>query len=72
MSTTLELVHEIEKLPVTDRVMLVDMVVRDLIQPDEAIDKIWVAEAKLRWNAYKRGVVETVPYETVMARYRSS
>ncbi len=71
MPNALELVHEIEKLPVTERVMLIDRVIRDIIHPDETIDNIWAAEAKLRWNAYKRGEVVAVPYETVMDKYRN-
>ena len=71
MPTAHDLVHEIGKLPVAERVMLVDRLIRDMIHPDEAIDNIWAAEAKLRWNAYKRGDVEAIPYETVMARYRN-
>ena len=72
MLTARELVHEIEKLPVTERVRVVDMVIRDMIHPDAAIEKVWAEEALHRWTAYKRGEVEPIPYETVMGKYRNS
>ncbi|WP_162148624.1 addiction module protein [Desulfuromonas sp. TF] len=41
-----------------------------LYKPDAEIERIWVKEAEARWAAFERGEVETVPYESVMARYR--
>ena len=70
MSTALELVHEIEKLTLSERVRVIDMVIRDMVHPDAEIESIWAEEAGQRWNAYKRGEVEPIPYETVMSRYR--
>jgi putative addiction module component (TIGR02574 family) len=70
MSTALELVHEIEKLTPPERVRVIDMVIRDMVHPDAEIESIWAEEATHRWNAYKKGEIETIPYETVMSRYR--
>lgn len=70
MPTKLDLVLEIEKLPPAERVRMIDRVIRDTIKPDAEIEKIWVKEATARWNAFERGEVEPVPYETVMGRYR--
>jgi putative addiction module component (TIGR02574 family) len=70
MPTALELVQEIEKLSPAERVRVIDMVIRDTIKPDVEIEKIWVKEAAARWDAFERGEVEAVPYESVMARYR--
>ena len=70
MPTALDLAQEIEKLSPAERVRMIDRVIRDTIKPDVEIEKIWIKEAMARWNAFARGEVEAVPYETVMARYR--
>ena len=70
MSTAMDLIKEIEKLPPAERVRMIDQVIRDTIKPDAEIEKIWINEATARWSAFERGEVAAVPYETVMARYR--
>lgn len=70
MATAQELVRELEKLSPAERVKIIDRVIRDTIKPDAEIEKIWVREATERWNAFERGEVETIPYDTVMAKYR--
>ena len=70
MSTALKLIDEIEKLPPMERAKIIDIVMRDMIHPDAEIESAWSREATSRWAAYKRGEVETIPYETVMARHR--
>lgn len=60
MTTTVKLVREIEKLPPVERIQIVDTVIRDMIHPDSHIDKVWAKEAKARWNAYKKGNIESV------------
>ncbi len=54
----------------TEKLQLVDLLLTDLDQPDEALDRIWAAEAKKRWAAYKAGQLKTVPYAEVMAKYQ--
>ncbi len=70
MSTSLKLVQEIEKLSPAERVRLIDKVIRDTIKPDAEIEQIWVKESAARWQAFEQGVVETVPYQSVMSKYR--
>lgn len=69
MTSALELVREIEKLPPAERAELVDRVIRDVLQPDADIEAAWAEESSRRWNAYKNGELERIPYETVMAKY---
>lgn len=69
MSTPIELVHEIEKLPPIERAQIVDIVIRDLFALDSEIDRAWTQEAVIRWDAYKKGEVQPIPYEEVMSRY---
>ena len=70
MATASELIKEIEKLPPAERVRLIDTVIRDTIQPDPEIEKVWIKESEARWEAFGRGEIEAVPYIEVMARYR--
>jgi hypothetical protein len=70
MAISEKLVREIEKLSPTERVRLIDMVIRDTIKPDAEIEKLWVKEAEARWAAFERGEVEVVPYQSVLAKYR--
>jgi putative addiction module component (TIGR02574 family) len=70
MSTPIELVHEIEKLPPIERAQIVDIVIRDLFALDSEIDRAWTREAVTRWDAYKNGDVEPIPYEEVVSRYK--
>jgi putative addiction module component (TIGR02574 family) len=72
MAITEKLVQEIEKLSPTERVRLIDMVIRDTIKPDAEIEKMWVKEAQARWAAFERGEIEAVPYEAVLAKYRDN
>ncbi len=72
MPTTKELVQEIEKLSPTERVRLIDLVIKGTINPDAEIERIWIREAEARWNAFERGEVSAVPYESVMAKYRDN
>jgi putative addiction module component (TIGR02574 family) len=69
-SETDEISKKIDKLPDMDKAMLVDMILEKLDRPDPELDKIWAAEAKKRWDAYKEGRLKAIPYDEVMARYR--
>lgn len=72
MASTLELVREIEKLPPDERAELVDQVLRNVLHPDVEIETAWAEESARRWSAYEAGELESIPYETVMAKYRKS
>jgi len=69
MSSINDLIHEIEKLPPAERARLIDLVIRDMAEPDPEIDKVWAEEAIKRWDKYKEGNAKAVPYENVMAKY---
>ncbi len=66
-----ELAEKIKSLPDTDKIELVDSILMQLDKPDPEIDRIWADEARKRWQAYKAGKLETVPYEQVLEKYRS-
>ncbi|MDA8082395.1 MAG: addiction module protein [Nitrospiraceae bacterium] len=66
-----DLVAKVSALPDTDKMRLVESILMQLDKPDPEIDRIWADEARKRWDAYKKGTLETVSYGTVMERYRS-
>ena len=70
--TAEQLSAEIHDLPDIEKLRLVDTILADLDRPDPEIDKVWAKEARKRWAAYKAGRIATVPYETIMAKYRPS
>lgn len=70
MATPVELVYEIEKFTPTERVRIVDIVIRDIMRPDSDIDRIWAQESSSRWDAYKKGDIKPTPYEEVMSKYK--
>jgi len=65
-----ELAAKASTLPDTDKLQLVDSLLMQLDKPDPEIDRIWADEAKKRWQAYKMGTLDTVPYDQVMDKYR--
>jgi putative addiction module component (TIGR02574 family) len=70
MSTTLDIIHEAEQLPVEQRTMVVDSILRTLNRPDPDVDKKWGAVAKRRLDEMRSGKVTPVPGDEVFARIR--
>ena len=66
-----ELAEKIKTLPDTEKIELVDSILTQLDRPDPEIDRVWADEARKRWEAYKAGKIETVPYEQVMGTHRA-
>ena len=65
-----ELAAKIKSLPDIEKLKIVDSILMQLDRPDPEIDRIWADEARKRWQAYKMGKLETVPYDQVMEKYR--
>jgi len=70
MPNTAEIIHEAESLPVEDRTLVVDSLLRSLNSPDPEIDRKWVAVAKRRLEELRSGRVKPTPGEEVFARIR--
>jgi putative addiction module component (TIGR02574 family) len=66
-----ELAAKIKSLPDIEKIELVDSILMQLDKPDPEIDRIWADEARKRWQAYKMGKLETVPYDQVIDKYRN-
>lgn len=65
-----ELAVKIKSLPDIEKIELVDSILMQLDRPDPEMDRIWADEARKRWQAYRMGKLETVPYDHVMDKYR--
>ena len=60
--------EKIKSLSDIEKIELVDSILMQLDKPDPEIDRIWADEARKRWQAYKMGKLETVPYDQVMEK----
>ncbi|MDQ6970305.1 MAG: addiction module protein, partial [Mariprofundus sp.] len=61
-------ISEAVSLPVEERALVVDSLLRSLNQPESEIDKEWANVAKLRLAEIRSGAVKTVPGAEVFER----
>ncbi len=66
--TTKELIAEAVSLPVEERAMVADSILRSLNAPESDIDRKWVAVAQRRLAELRSGQVKPIPGEQVFAR----
>lgn len=65
---TKNLIDEAVSLPVEERALVVDSLLRSLNQPESEIDRNWATVAKRRLAEMRSGLVEAVPGEEVFDR----
>ena len=65
---TKDIIAEVISLPVEERAMVVDFLLKSLNPPELEIDKKWAAVAKQRLEEVRSGKVEAVPGEEVFKR----
>jgi putative addiction module component (TIGR02574 family) len=65
---TKELIDEVVSLPVEERVLVVDSLLRSLNQPESEIDKKWAVVAKRRLAEMRSGTVTPVPGQKVFEK----
>lgn len=70
MHGTKDIIQEAAALPVEERVIVVDSILRTLNPPNPDIDKEWVDVAKRRLAELRSGRVRPVPGDHVFARIR--
>lgn len=70
MPSTMDIIYEAESLPVEDRAMIVDSLLRSLNTPDAEHDRIWGAVAERRLAELQSGQVQAIPGEVVLANLR--
>lgn len=67
----MELLKEVLSLPVEQRALLADTILRSLNAPDADLDRIWVEEAKRRLEELRSGRIKAVPGDEVLQRVRA-
>ncbi|MBN2332157.1 MAG: addiction module protein [Deltaproteobacteria bacterium] len=65
---TKQLIDEAVSLPVEERAIVVDSLLRSLNQPESEIDKIWAKEAMRRLVELRSGSVKAIPGEEAFAK----
>jgi len=70
MPSAKEIVEQAETLPVEDRLLVVDSLLRTLNPPDAEVDRKWAAVAKRRLAELRSGRVTPLPGAEVLARAR--
>ncbi len=65
---TKQLINEAVSLPVEERALVVDSLLRSLNQPESSIDKKWAVIAKQRLSELRSGSVQAVPGKEVFER----
>ncbi len=65
-----ELIAEAISLPVEERAIVVDSILRSLNAPEDDIDRQWVAEAERRLEEVRTGRVKAIPGDQVFAQIR--
>ena len=65
---TKKLIDEAVALPVEERVLMVDSLLRSLNQPESGIDDKWIIVARKRLAEMRSGSVEIVPGDKVFER----
>jgi len=62
---TKELIYEVNSLPVEERALVADSVLKSLNPPEPDIDQEWVSIAKKRLSELKQGVKKAIPGKQV-------
>jgi putative addiction module component (TIGR02574 family) len=65
-----EIIQEAESLPVEERAMVIDSLLRSLNPPSMEIDREWVKVAKRRLVELRSGAVKPIPGNEVFAKIR--
>jgi len=66
-----EIVDEASALPVEERAIIVDSLLRTLNSPDAAIDALWVGLASKRLAELESGKVDGIPISKVAEQVRN-
>ncbi len=67
---TKALSEEARKLTPEERIELVEDILGSLHPTDPDIDRLWAEEARDRLEAYRRGELDAIPFEEVIASLR--
>lgn len=70
MPSTAEIIHDAESLPVEERTVVVESLLRSLNPPNPDIDSKWAAVAKRRLDELRSEQVKPIPGEKVFEKIR--
>lgn len=68
---TKQLIEEVVSLPVEERALVADSLLRSLNQPESEIDRKWLDVAQRRLSELRSGAVKPVPGEEVFQKILS-
>jgi putative addiction module component (TIGR02574 family) len=68
--TVKEIIEEVASLPVEERALVADSILRSLNAPDAEIDRKWAQVAERRLVELRSGQVKPIPGEQVFANIR--
>ena len=66
-----EIIQDAESLPVEERAIIIDSLLRSLNPPSAEIDKEWVTVAKRRLAELRSGSVKAIPGNEVFEKLRT-
>jgi len=69
--TTKRLIREIESLPVDERILVADSVLKTLNPVDQDIEDQWIAVAETRLNEMKSGKIQPIPGDEVFEKIQN-
>ena len=52
-----------------ERIRLVEAILNSLDKPDQDIEKSWIAESEARYEAYKRGEIDSQDWDEIKKRF---
>jgi len=65
---TKELINEVVSLPVEERTLVIDSLLRSLNQPESEVDKKWASLAQKRLVEMKNGSIKSIPGDEVFKK----
>ena len=68
MGRTQDLIDEAIFLPIEERVLLLDSLLRSMNPTNEESDQKWATEAKARWEELRSGKAKPIPGEEVFEK----
>ncbi len=70
MATPKKILEQAIALSPIERAKLIDQLMFSLDKPDQELDKLWAEEAESRLEAYKKGEMQSLSVEEVLAKYK--
>jgi hypothetical protein len=65
-----EIIREAAELPIEERALVIDSLLRTLNTPDPGIDREWLTAAKRRLEELRSGATRPIPGSDVFSRIR--